>query len=253
MFHWFQQRRRSQILAQPFPAEWQTHLAKNIGFYQRLTESEKSKLQDITRIIVAEKSWEGHAGLEMCDEIKVTVAGMASLMLLGVDDFFFENVTTIILFPHAVRRETNTGWIIDRDTFHSGEAHPGGQVVLSWENSWKDARTIGDGHNLVLHEFAHCLDNLDGEMGGSLDFGDRETNDLWNHVCDREFQALTQAVQAGQRTLINDYGATNKAEFFAVCTETFFENPNAMQVRHPELFQLLAKLYRLDPRKWFPG
>ncbi|MCH2181366.1 MAG: zinc-dependent peptidase [Mariniblastus sp.] len=253
MFHWFQNRRRAQILAPPFPPAWQTFLENNMGFYRRLDDSERAKLQDITRIMVAEKNWEGHAGLEMCDEIKVTVAGMAALMLLGVDNFFFEKVRTIILFPQAVRRETNTGWVIERDTFHSGEAHPGGQVVLSWQDSYHDAQAIGNGHNLVLHEFAHCLDNLDGEMGGSLDFGDRETNECWNQVCEREFQALIHAVQNGQRTLINDYGATNKAEFFAVCTETFFEKPLLMEQQHTELFQLLARFYRLDPRKWFPG
>lgn len=252
MFHWFQKRRRAQLFEQPFPKNWESFLENNIGHFRRLSELEKSKLRNLTKVIVAEKDWEAHAGLSMCDEIKVTISGIAGLMLLGVDDFYFDNVRTIIVFPQAVRRETNTGWIIERDTFHSGEAYQGGQVVLSWKDAITDARSPGNGHNLVIHEFAHCLDSLDGEMGGSLDFNDHESTALWNRVCDEEFQSLTLAVQAGNQTLINDYGATNKAEFFAVCSETFFEKPRQMQQQHSELFQLLLKYYRIDPRNWLP-
>ena len=250
MFHWFQKRRRAALLEEPFPAQWNAYLEQNIGQFSQLTATEKTKLRKLTHVMVKEKDWEGQAGQAMIDEIKVTVAGTASLMLLGVDDFFFDNVRTVIVFPHPVRRETNSGWIIDRDTYPSGEAYQGGPVVLSWQDVLADGRTPGNGHNLVIHEFAHCLDSLDGEMGGSLEFDNPKLTRRWNQICQEEFDALTACARSGQETLINDYGATNKAEFFAVCSETFFEKPVEMHQRHSELFELLLKYYQIDPRNW---
>ena len=250
MFDWLQKRRRAQILETSFPDDWETYLTANIVHFRRLNDIEKTKLRKAIQIMVAEKDWEAHGGLQMNEEIKVTIAGLASLLLLGVDDFYFENVKTVIVFPKPIRRETNSGWVIDRDTYHSGEAWQGGPVILSWQDTLKDAQTFGNGHNLVIHEFAHCLDGLDGDMAGSLQFDDRQTTLEWDRVCGEEFETLTRDVREGRETLINDYGATNKAEFFAVCSETFFEKPIQMREQHSELFDLLVKYYQVDPRKW---
>lgn len=221
-----------------------------MGHYRGLSPIEKRKLKTIIKIMVSEKNWEAHDGLAMSDEIKVTIAGTAALLLLGVDDFYFDRVTTIIVFPHPIRRETRDGLTAGRESRHAGEAWQGGQVVLSWQDVLRDSRNPGDGRNLVVHEFAHCLDGLDGEMGGSLTFGDPATALRWQRVSNSEFEALVAAAQRGQSTLLDYYGATNLAEFFAVCSETFIEKPRQLQHRHSELFDLLVEYYHVDPTKW---
>ena len=114
-------------------------------------------------------------------------------------------------------------------------------------------RNEDDGRNLVVHEFAHALDGLDGEMGGNVMFDDAETSDRWARVVEYEFSRLCEAKDNLTRTLLDHYGATNKAEFFAVSSETFFEQPYLLCAEHSELFELLVKYYKLDPRNWQPN
>lgn len=253
MFTWLRNRRRRKLLCEPWPSAWYAILQSNVGHYRHLSQAEQKKLRSITRVIVSEKHWEAHDGLTMTDEIRVTIAATASLLLLGVTDFYFDQVSTIIVFPHPVRRETQTGLIAGGHSHHAGEAWQNGQVVLSWQDVLSDSRNPHDGHNLVIHEFAHCLDGLDGEMGGSLTFGDAETTRQWNLVCDREFKALEHAARHHQETLLDRYGATSHAEFFAVASETFFEQPLPLKNQHPELFDLLARYYQINPLNWTTG
>jgi MtfA peptidase len=250
MFNWFRNRRRKNILREPWPSTWVSIIEDNVGHYKALSTVEKNKLKAITRIIISEKHWEVHDGLVMSDEIKVTIAGTAALLLLGVNDFYFENVNTIIVFPVPIRRETQDGLVVGRESRHAGEAWQNGQVVLSWQDVVSDSRNPFDGRNLVIHEFAHCLDGLDGEMGGSLTFGDSATTRRWHQVCESEFEALVLAAERRQKTLLDYYGATNQAEFFAVASETFFEKPRQLKEEHTELFELLVRYYRLDPTRW---
>ena len=250
MLNWFKNRRRKRILRTPCPPSWNSTLANNVGHFNGLSSAEKNKLKAITQIIVHEKHWEAHDGLEMSDEIKVTIAGTAALLLLGVDGFYFDRVRTVIVFPRPIRRQTRDGWIVGGESHNAGEAHQSGQVVLSWHDVVSDSRNPFDGHNLVIHEFAHCLDGLDGEMGGNLVFEDSATTKLWQLVCRSECEALSLAAQRGERTLLDSYGATSLAEFFAVSSETFFEMPRELKDEHPELFSLLAKYYHVDPNKW---
>jgi MtfA peptidase len=250
MFNWFKNRRRKNILREPWPSTWNSIIENNVGHYKGLSTVEKNKLRATTRIIVSEKHWEVHDGLVMSDEIKVTIAGTAALMLLGVTDFYFENVNTLIVFPNPIRRETQDGLVVGRESRHAGEAWQNGQVVLSWQDVISDSRNPFDGRNLVIHEFAHCLDGLDGEMGGSLSFGDSATTRRWHEVCGSEFEALARAAQRREKTLLDHYGATNQAEFFAVASETFFEKPRQLKEEHSELYGLLVKYYQVDPINW---
>ena len=250
MFNWLKKRRRKRLLAAPWPSTWDSILAANVGHVARLSAPQREKLKAITKILVSEKNWEAHDGLEMSDEIRVTIAATAAMMLLGVDNFYFDQVTTIIIFPNPIRRETHRGLIVDRDSQHAGEAWQSGQVVLSWQDVLHDSQNPMDGHNLVIHELAHCLDGLDGEMGGGLTFGDAATTERWRRVSAAEFEALGDAVERGQPTLLDNYGATNLAEFFAVVSETFFELPRELKREHPELFELLVRYYHVDPIEW---
>ncbi len=250
MLAWIRNRRRRKILRSPWPDGWDELLQQNVRQYARLNAPLRQRLRKCVSVIVAEKKWEALDGLQVTDEIRVTIAGLASLMLLGVDEYYFDGVRTILVYPKPFRRKTRNGWVVDEDQHLSGEAWQGGPIVLSWHDVVYGARHPQDGQNLVVHEFAHHLDSIDGEMGGSLMFSDNATNQLWRQVMQREFTALQLAVRRGHHTLLDEYGATNEAEFFAVASETFFERPERLRSRHRELFDLLVKYYRLDPIQW---
>jgi len=249
MFSWFKNRRRKKILAQPVPESWSLHFNRNVRLTWGLNEEETKRLEQIVQVIFAEKEWEGCDGLELTEEIKVTISALAGLMLLGVPEFYFDNVKTILVFPKAFRRQTQSGWVMD-ESHRSGEAWQGGPIILSWKDALRGGRDEDDGQNLVIHEFAHALDGLDGEMGGNVMFDDSATSQRWQEVVEREFAELCRAKEEGIRTLLDHYGATNEAEFFAVSSEIFFEKPRRLSQEHNELFELLRTYYRVDPRNW---
>lgn len=207
-------------------------------------------LQKRIKIFVAEKHWEGCEGLTITDEMKVSIAANACLMILGVEDFYFDNVKTILVFPKAFTRESGTSFGTQAVSHRAGEAWQGGPIILSWQDSLRGGRNEDDGTNVVIHEFAHALDGLDGEMGGRIIFDDAQTIEQWNQMLDREFAELVEAKQRGLDTLLDHYGATNEAEFFAVATETFFELPRELKREKPELFDLLLRYFRVDPSDW---
>lgn len=250
MFNWFKNRRRKKILAQPWPEPWSLYLNRNVRLSWRLSDSELEKLKKCIRIFDAEKNWEGCEGLELTEEMRITIAAQACLMLLGTEDFYFDNVRTILVFPQSFRRQKSHGLLHGASEHRSGEAWQGGPIVLSWKDALQGGRNQDDGSNVVIHEFAHALDGLDGDMGGSLMFPDDETTEQWEDVVNREFRNLVTARDQGMRTLLNHYGATNRAEFFAVAAETFFEQPVDLKSEHPELFGLLRRYFHVNPSSW---
>jgi len=250
MFGWFRKRRRKKILAKPWSEAWDLHLQRNVRLTWDMTESQMHGLQDRVKVFVAEKHWEGCEGLTLTEEMKVTIAAQASLMLLGVKDWYFDNVKTILVYPKAFHREIGDGVNEGQSQHRAGEAWQGGPIILSWKDSLRGGRNEDDGQNVVIHEFAHALDGLDGEMGGSVMFDDAESTQAWKRVVEEGYAELCQAKEMGRRTLLDHYGATNEAEFFAVATETFFEQPSELSREHEELFELLKKYYRIDPTPW---
>ena len=247
---WFRGRRRRALIAKPWPEEWSLHLNRNVRLTWNLSDSQRTQLQERIQVFVAEKYWEGCEGVTVSDEMKVTIAANACLMLLGVEDFYFDNVHTILIYPHAFTRQQQHGQSIGGVQHRSGEAWQGGPIVLSWQNVLQGGRNEDDGQNVVIHEFAHALDGLDGEMGGSIDFDSAEDSAAWQKVVSREFKELVAAASQNQRTVIDHYGATNPAEFFAVSTETFFERPRELEHEHAQLFSLLQTYFRVDPILW---
>lgn len=215
-----------------------------------MSDEEILILQKCIKIFVAEKHWEGCEGLELTEEMRVTIAAQACLMLLGVNDYYFDNVKSVLVFPQAFQRKVGDGTNDGQSQHRSGEAWQGGPIILSWRDSLRGGRNEDDGHNVVIHEFAHALDGLDGEMGGSIMFSDAATTALWKQTVATEYATLRIAKESGTRTLLDHYGATNEAEFFAVATETFFEQPRELANEHAELFSLLKRYYHVDPTIW---
>lgn len=249
MFAWFTKRRRRKLLAATLPENSRKLLRQNVWQYSLLPRDLQTKLENCVKVFVAEKYWEGCNGLQISELMKLTIAGQASLLLLGTDDYYFEGVRTLLIYPRSFRRKSRQGWIVDEDQHNAGEAWQGGPIVLSWADVRK-GNHAADGQNVVVHEFAHHLDGLDGEMGGSPPFDHADDQKRWYEVLQHEYQTLRQAAQAGQWTLLDYYGATNQAEFFAVASEFFFELPVELQQAHPELYELLTRLYKIDPRQW---
>lgn len=245
----FKNIRRRRIISAPWQDHWTQILEHNIRLSRTLGDSELQKLCVCIKVFCGEKDWEGCDGLTLTDKIRVTIAANACLMLLGVENFWFDNVKTILIFPEAFDREAKHGLLAGGREHRSGEAWQGGPIVLSWRDALRDSRHA-NGRNVVIHEFAHALDGLDGEMGGSPTFSDNETAQAWERVVDREFNALREARQRGVPTLLDHYGATSRAEFFAVASETFFEQPHELAAHHYELFDLLRTYYRVDPAPW---
>ncbi len=248
-FPWSKSHQRQELLAAPFPGTWQRILRANVALYRRLPPDAQRKLEDGTRIIAAEKEWEGVQGLTLTDEIKVTIAGMASLLVLGFEGDYYPNVETIIVYPDSFRiktvRSETRGVFGEEIITASGQAALHGPVIVSWTDV--QASITGSGGNVVLHEFAHKLDMRDGAADGAPYLETNAQIEQWSRVMSAEYQQLVAQTQAGERGLLNPYGATNAAEFFAVATETFFENAQALLEVHPELYAVLKDFYRQDP------
>ena len=248
----FKDRRRQQLLAQPLQPDWREFIERNVAVYSLLPEPQQRLLMDAARIMVAERHWEGCRGLVMTDEVRVTIAAQASLMLLGEEGYYFDRVPGILVYPSAYVREHSLGWQgpVDADAEMLGESWDRGSIVLSWPAVLSGGRDPHDGQNLVLHEFAHHLDGLDGEMGGTPHLPTAAAHRQWRAVFDREYAALCDDVATGKDTLLDPYGTTSQAELFAVATECFFERPTEMRERHAELFGCLRDFYKLDPSAW---
>jgi Mlc titration factor MtfA (ptsG expression regulator) len=250
LFSWLRSRRRAKLLAEPMPPEWLGYLERNVPLHSRLTEAEQARLRDILRVLVAEKQWEGCGGLTMTDEVKVTVAAHAALLLLGIDHDYFARVMSILVYPSGFR--SPEGWtradgVVDLSAGALGEAWYDGPIVLAWDSVLAGGRDPRDGRNVVLHEFAHQLDYLDGVADGTPPLRRGGDYRRWQEVMTREYERLKAESERGEPKVLDSYGATNHAEFFAVATEAFFEKSRQMYARHPELYAVLSEYYGQDP------
>ena len=248
----FRTRRRRKLLAQPLPPAWAGWLTANVRLYSRLPAALQRRLENAARIIVAERPWVGCQGLTVTEEMQVTVAGQASLLLLGEEGYYFDRVPSILLYPAAYVRPHRAGdqhWV-DEDAALLGESWQRGSIVLSWPAVLASGQSDNGGQNLVLHEFAHHLDGLDGEMGGMPPLASRKLQRRWEAVFDGEYQQHCEAVAAGNDTLLDPYGTTSEAEFFAVATECFYERAALLRERHRELYDCFRDFYKVDPAAW---
>ncbi|HSD90849.1 MAG TPA: M90 family metallopeptidase [Kofleriaceae bacterium] len=252
MFHWLTERRRKRLLEEPFPPEWIDILEKNVAAYPLLDADEQTRLRDLVQVFIAEKNWEGCGGLELDDEIRVTIAGCACLMLLGRDHDLFAEVVSLLVYPSAVLHKEPA-----RATFDSslrptrgdlpvlGLAVKGGAVVLAWDSVVHGARDPDDGHNVVIHELAHKIDYLDGDADGTPDLGFAERR-AWAAAFAPAFLAHKERAERGKKSFLSDYAITNEAEYFAVASEAFFEKPKALARELPDVYASLRDFYRLD-------
>jgi MtfA peptidase len=246
--------RRNRVAASPFPAAWDGILARNFPLDSRLPDGDRRELRNRIRIFLLEKRFEGVGGLQLTDEIRVTVAAQACLLLLhrGEDDY--SRLSTILVYPAAYRARTQEhgeyGMVTEIDQVRLGEAWNAETVVLSWDDVRHGAVAEHDGRNVVIHEFAHQLDMEDRDANGAPALDDPSMYAVWARVLGREYERLKDAVDRHEATLLDAYGTTSPAEFFAVATETFFEEPIKLRNQHADLYEQLRTFYGQDPARW---
>jgi Mlc titration factor MtfA (ptsG expression regulator) len=251
--YFFRRMKRKQLLLMPFPQEWEQIIQKNVPLYNRLPDPLKQQLHSLVNVFIAEKKFEGCGGLEMTNEIKVTIAAQACMLLLNRKVKYFPKLRNILVYPHTYAAKlvsTEGRVVIEGQDVRLGESWQNGPVVLAWDSVTGGTRNITDARNVVLHEFAHQLDQEDGTADGAPILEHRPSYIAWARVLSQEYETLQKKKKKHRKSIMNKYGATNPAEFFAVATETFFEKSKQMKKRHPELYDELKNYYKLDPVEW---
>lgn len=242
---------RRQIRGAPFPEAWVRILQRTFPFYPRLSAADRTELQGHIQVFLSEKRFEGCAGLEVTDDIKVTIAAYACLLLLHRKTDYYPGLSSILVYPKAyaapVAEEAARGFVVEGYRERLGESWQRGAVVLAWDDPRSRAASVREGKNVILHEFAHQLDQEDGVSDGAPLLDRRADYATWVRVLRSEFDRLRTDSERGRGTVLDPYGATNPAEFFAVATECFFLSPGKLRRRHPELFDTLKRFYRQDP------
>jgi Mlc titration factor MtfA (ptsG expression regulator) len=247
----FRNRRRARLRAKPLSTEWWRVIDQRVPYARQLSEADRHELGGIIQILLHEKNFEGCGGLEMTDEIRLTIAAQAAVLLLHRESDYYPTLKSILVYPSAyfapAKQRQPDGTIIEGPQARLGESWFRGSLVLSWSDVRRSAAEHDDGRNIVFHEFAHQLDGEDGSMNGAPRLDRTGCYQDWARVLGEEFKQLTQDVHRGYRSLLDPYGSTSPPEFFAVATEVFFERPAAMKQEHPELYEQLACFYAQDP------
>ena len=247
--------RRRRLQANPFPENWLEIIRDNVVFFSRLSAADRAELLGHIQIFVAEKRFEGCGGLEINDEIRLTIAAQACLLLLHRKTDYFPRLFTILVYPsqyvaEETRQIQDHVWEEGRMVRLGETARQMGTMVLTWDAVRAGAADAADGKNLVLHEFAHQLDYENYASDGAPALATREQQLSWREVMRTEFTSLRAADETGIPTLLDTYGATNPAEFFAVATEAFFERPRSLRGQHPKLYAELQSYFQQDPIKY---
>jgi len=245
--------RRQRIARRPFPAAWRDIVRRRVPLVSELPAAQQLLLKKRIQVLLAEVPFIGCAGLEVSDEMRITIAAQAAFLLLGRGGSF-GNLREVLVYPgHFVvpRSEVGAGGVVHeaRDVL-AGQSWQRGQVIVAWDAVLDGAADPHDGANVVMHEFAHQLDQDAGAANGAPYVGRGALQQAWARVMRQEFDALRARLARAEPGLIDPYAATSPAEFFAVTTELFFEQPEALAAERPALYEQLKRCYRLDPASW---
>lgn len=247
----WRERRRARLRAQPFPAAWRRILRRRVPLAARLPWPLRRRLEGHIQVFLAEKPFIGCQGQRVDDEVRVTIAAQACLLLLGAArPPMFPALRQLLVYPDAFVvdrvRAAPGGVVQDQRQVLAGESWQHGQVILSWADVRDGAADPGDGRNVVLHEFAHQIDQHHGSADGRPWRPGAPARARWDAVMGGLFARL----QLQPSALIGAYAASDRAELFAVLTELFFEQPQALADEAPAAYRELADLYRVDPGAW---
>lgn len=246
--------KRQLITKKPFPNEWRAILKHRMPYFRALPTDLQLQLKQHIKVFIAEKQFIGCQGIVIDDEMRVTIAAQACLLLLNRKTDYYPKLKQILVYPSLFivnnQQQDTNGVIWEKQNILSGESWEFGKVILSWHTAIEDAAQPYDGHNVVIHEFAHQLDQEDGHSNGAPILASSKDYAQWSSIMAQEYANLQYQANHQQFSIFNYYGATNPAEFFAVVTETFFEKPLEFSQQHPTLYQQMSHFFKLDPVNW---
>ncbi|WP_339769493.1 M90 family metallopeptidase [uncultured Paraglaciecola sp.] len=248
--------KRIKLQAQPLPDEYVHILQTKFPLYSRLPSDLQRRLTGHMQVFLAEKDIIGRGDFEVTDTVRVLIAAQACLLILNRPGNYYPGFRSILVYPETyVANSTHRDGMLQvtATSTRAGESWQRGPVILAWDHVLQGARDSRDGHNVVMHEFAHKLDEENAAMDGLPMLPTPEQYKQWSEVLNAEFILQQQKLADGANDVIDSYGATSPAEFFAVVTETFFEKPHQLAHRHPKLYEQFKQCYLLDPNEWFTG
>jgi MtfA peptidase len=244
---WYADWRRRRVLKKhriPDPL-WQAATA-GLGFLRRLSPQETRRLRELALLFLAEKQFTGTHGIAVSDRMRVSIAAQACLPILELGLDWYAGWTGIVLYPGDFRVKRSEmdelGVVHEWDDELAGEAMPGGPVVLSWDTAAHDPAM-----NVVVHEFAHKLDMMNGDADGFPPLHPGMDRHAWSAAFEQAYQGFCDAVERDKDTWLDPYGAEHPAEFFAVISEAFFAHPAETKRRYPDVYEQLVLFYRQDP------
>ncbi len=239
-------KKRAKLYLQPFPQEWVEILKKHFELYNKLPPDLRRQLHGHINIFLAEKNFVGYQGIEINDTIRVVIAAQACILLLNRRTNYYPHLHNILVYPNTFTHASQKSQQIPS---RLGESWKRGPIVLSWQHADEGGINGKDGKNVIMHEFAHQLDQ-ENDMAEGLPELQKNNIKEWSHVLSKEFNTLKLKHKLRKHTFLDQYGATNPAEFFAVITEQFIEQPIKFYKTHPELYKELQIYYQIDPREW---
>lgn len=250
------ERRREKLRRKPFPEEWKATLEHDVPLVRRLSPEDRAELYGHIQVFLAEKRFEGAGGFEMTDDARLAVAGQACILLLHRDTDYFSRLHSIIVYPAEYvarnRDQDENGVVWEEEEERAGESWSLGSLVLSWRDVVEDRENPDTDLNVILHEFAHQLDGERGDMNGQPPMTDAELKQEWASAMLEAYEDLARQVDAGRNTALDPYGAEDPSEFFAVASETFFQQPRRLQAVYPKVYAVLSRYFQQDPLTW-PG
>lgn len=251
---YYKRYRRQQWQSRPFPESWRQILRRDVPYFRNLPADLQIQLKKHIQVFIAEKIFVGCNGLQITDQMRVIIAAQASLLLLNRDTDYYPKLRQILIYPDAFIVNKNEvdhlGLVSEHRQVLSGESWQQGQVILSWHDTLSDSEAPDDGRNVVIHEFAHQLDQEKGSATGVPILQSASHYHRWSKVFSHAFTALQSKAHRNEQSLFSHYGATNPAEFFAVVSEVFFEQPAELYEYNPALYQELSDFFRLNPLSW---
>lgn len=245
---------RDKIRSQPFKKKWRKIIQQRMPYFRQMPADLQLQLKQHIQVFIAEKEFVGCNGVKITDEIRITIAAQACLLLLNRKTNYYPKLQSILVYPRAFIKEQESvqanGVLHTQKTILAGESWDYGKVVLSWQDTIEGAQNPDDGQNVVIHEFAHQLDQENGRANGAPILDKGQSYKCWSEVFSAQFEKLKLQAKSGMPSLFDYYGATNPAEFFAVASEVFFEKAEQFSYEHPRLYRQLTQYYQVDPIHW---
>jgi Mlc titration factor MtfA (ptsG expression regulator) len=252
MFVWTRKRRREKLLESSVQFDELSRLDASLWQASQLSVDQRERLARWIRVFIAEKRWEGCNGFEISDEVKRTIAASAGLMVLAYPDWYFDRTKTLLIYPRPYVAKSPTNIQAEGvvgEYARSGETVYRGPIILNWRDIVRESHRPFEGRHLIIHEFAHQLDMINGPWAdGFPPLPNHVDEKIWQEALRAEYQAAVDVVEQGESVLIDDYGLTSLSEFFAVGSELYFQTPDELAEFHPGFFALLDSFYQVDLR-----